>query len=182
MSLQQENGLGGHVGQHECVGVLLIGEGPRTVAIQIERPETDFSHPQREGEHGLGARLERRAAEGEPSWSTGLGQVRLQHGPILLVGIEARPLMERVLQFFNESAHLVGGTHRALRQVTGQQHDAGAAHGRDLSADLAQSLDLQLGSSGREQAEETQTPFAIRHLRWHRRRNVARARRAKTQR
>ena len=65
--LQHEDRLGGDVGHDQRVGVLVVGERPRSVAVQVERAEADRSHLEREAEHGPHARLERRPGEREPA-------------------------------------------------------------------------------------------------------------------
>ena len=58
VGLQHEDRLGGDVGHDQRVGVLLVGERPRSVAVQVERPEADRSHLEREAEDGPHARLD----------------------------------------------------------------------------------------------------------------------------
>ena len=90
-----------------------------------------------------------------------IGQIGFEHGPVLVVGVHAGPLAERVLQLLDEVAHLVGGAHRTSGHVAGHQHDPRAAHAGDLGAHLAQPLRLQLGSpAADEPGEDPQTPFA----------------------
>ena len=99
--LQHEDCLGGHVGHHQHVGVLVVGERPRSVAVQIERPETHRSHLKREAEDGPHARLDGRPGEGEPPGPDGFSQIRFEDGPVLVVGVDARPLPELVLQLLD---------------------------------------------------------------------------------
>ena len=60
VGLHHEDGLGGDVGHHQRVGVLIIGERTRSVAVQVERPEADRPHLEREAEHGPHARVDGR--------------------------------------------------------------------------------------------------------------------------
>ena len=152
--LQHEDRLGGDVGHDQGVGVLVVGERPRSVAVQVERTEAHRSHLEREAEDGPHARLDGRAGEGQPPGPDGLSQIGFEHRPVLVVGVHAGPLPELVLQLLDEGAHLVGGAHRTSGHVTGHQHDPGAAHAGDLGAHLAQPLRLQLGSAAADEPGE----------------------------
>ena len=161
VGLQHEERLGGDVGHDQRVGVLFVGERPRPVAVQVERPEADRSDLQREAEDGPHARVDGRPGEGEPPGCGRFSQIGFEHGPVLVVGVDAGPLAEVVLQLLDEGAHLVGGAHRAPGHVTGHQHDPRAAHPGDLGAHLAQPFRLQSGSSGADEpVENLQSPFA----------------------
>ena len=139
--------------------MLVVGERARSVAVQVEGAEADRSHLEREAEDGPHAGVDGRAGEGEPAGRAGLGQIGFEHGPVLVVGVHARALAERVLQLLDEGAHLVGGAHRAPGHVAGHQHDPRAGHAGDLGAHLAQPPRLQLGGAvADEPGEDPQTP------------------------
>ena len=61
VGLEEEDCAGGDVGHDESVGMLIIGQRSRPVAVQAERTEPDSADPQRKGEDRHG-RLPRRRA------------------------------------------------------------------------------------------------------------------------
>ena len=88
--------------------------------------------------------------KGEPAGRARLSQVGLEHRPVLVIGVHARPLLQGVLQLLDQRAHLIGGAQRTLH-IPGHEHDASAAHERDVGADLAQSGRLRFGRTARGQ-------------------------------
>ncbi len=126
--------------------MLFVGERPRPVAVQVERAEPRRPDVQREAEHRPYAGVDGRLREREPPWPHRLREIGFEHGPVLAVGVHARPLAERVLQLLDERTHPVGGAHRAALHVIRHQHDPRAAHAGDLGGHLAQSHRLLLGS------------------------------------
>ena len=138
--LQDQHCLGGDVGHDQGIGVLVVGQWPRPVAVQVERPETYGPYLEREPEDRPHPRLDGRRAERQPPGRARERQVGFEHGPVLAVGVHARPLAQGVLQLLDDIAHLVGGAQRAVGGVRPHQHDPGAAHGGDIGAHLAQPL------------------------------------------
>jgi hypothetical protein len=84
--------LGGNVGHHERVGVLLVREWPRPVAAQVERPEADRPHSQREAENGRHARFDPGARKRQLPAVAGSAKSGSSTGPALMVGIHAGPV------------------------------------------------------------------------------------------
>ena len=75
--------------------MLVVGERPGSVAVEVERAEADGADLEREAEDGPRAGLDGRAGEGQPAGRAGVGQIGLEHRPVLVVGVDARPLAER---------------------------------------------------------------------------------------
>ena len=115
--LQHEHGLGDDVRGDQRVGVLVVGECARPVAVEIQRSESDGSDSEREAEHGADAGADRGAAERGPSDGSGIGEIGFEHGPVLLGRVDTGPLPERVLELLDEITHRVGRAHRPARQV-----------------------------------------------------------------
>ena len=59
--------LGGHIGHHQSIGVLLCVERAGSVAVEVEGAQPHGPDVEREPEHCPHARSDRRAGEGEPS-------------------------------------------------------------------------------------------------------------------
>jgi hypothetical protein len=146
--LQDKGGLGGYVSHDEGVGVLVVVQRSRPVTAKAERSQADCSDLQGKAEHGPHAGLDGRRRKGQPSEWAGTDQVRLNYGPVLAEGVNARSLVEGVLQLLDEVAHLVGGAQRALGRVVRHEHYAGAAHAGHIGADLAQPLGPERVISG----------------------------------
>ena len=109
---------GGQVGQHQRVGVLVVGQGTGPVPVEVERPEPHRARPHREPEHRPHPRLQRRRGEGDPPGGCRIGQIRLGHDPVLLVGIDAWAFAQGILQLLNQMAYRVGGAQRPAWYVT----------------------------------------------------------------
>ena len=95
---------GGHVGHHQRVGVLIVGEWSGPVAVEVERAEADRSRPRR-GKPKT-ARTPASTAGGVKASHrvvTGPAEVGFEHRPLLMVGVDARPLPERVLQLLDRA-------------------------------------------------------------------------------
>jgi hypothetical protein len=151
-----------HIGHHQRIGVLVVAQRTSPLLVEVERPQTHRAYPQREPEHCPHARVQRWRGEGEPPASHRIRQVRLGYDPVLLVGIQARPLAQRVLQVFDDLAHVVGGTQRPAWHVTGHEHDTSTSHPRDLREHGAQPGCRQPVSSSPQLGQDPTKPVA-----WH---------------
>jgi hypothetical protein len=118
--------------------VLVAGQRPRQVPVEVERPQVHRSYPQREPEDCPHPRLQHRRGEGRPPACHRIGQVGLSHHLVLLVRIHARPLAEGVLQVLDQLAHLVAAAQRPARDVTRHEHHSGASDPDDPRAHRAQ--------------------------------------------
>jgi hypothetical protein len=107
------------------------------VPAKVEHAQADRSHPEGKAEHGSRTGLDGRRGKGRPSGRAGPDKIGFNYGPVLAVGVNARSLVEGVLQLLDEVAHLIGGAKGAPGRAVAYQHYAGAAHGGDLGADLA---------------------------------------------
>ncbi len=89
-----------------------------------------------------------------------MSKVGLEHRPVLVVGVHAWPFPQGVLELLDQVAHGVAGAERTLSYVGRHQHDAGAAHGGDLGAHLAQPLGAEgaVGAANKK-AEDPFSPF-----------------------
>jgi hypothetical protein len=117
--------------------VLVVGERPRSVAIEIESSEADSSDSDWKAEDGSDARVDGGAGEGEPSRCRGQSEIRFQHRKLVVMGVHARPFPECELEVLDEIAHSVGRAHRAAGRIVRHEHDPGATHATDLGAHLA---------------------------------------------
>ena len=115
--LHRGHGCGDHVGDHQRVVVLLVAQGPGVVAVQVERTEPHGSDVEGEAEDAADPRLDRWWGEGGPAHGGGVGEVRLDHRPVLTEGVEARSFTQRELQLLHERADRVGRAHGARRRV-----------------------------------------------------------------
>jgi hypothetical protein len=138
IGLHGQHGPGGQSGQHQRVGVLVIRHRARLVAVEIEGAEPDCANLEWKPEDRPDAGRDRRRGERQPPGRARIDQVGLEDGPVLQVGVDTGPFTEGVLQFLDQSAHVVAGAQRTLLLITRHEHDAGTAHERDIGADLAQ--------------------------------------------
>ena len=67
-----------------------------------------------------------------------MGQVGLEHNLVLTMRLDTRAFAQRVLQLFDQVAHVVRGTQRSGRQLTRHEHDPRARDTHDVSGGLAQ--------------------------------------------
>ena len=149
---------------HEGVGVLLLRQRPGTVAVQVHRPDCGVTDREWEPEHrprpgGHGGRAERGPPDG-----CRVGEIRFGDCDVLAVGVDARPLAERVLQLLDAGADVVGRADRALRLIIGEQHDPGAVDIGDLGADRAQAGPVSGAVLHRESGQDADQPVR-RHQR-----------------
>ena len=118
--------------------MLLAAQRARPVTVEIERPQTHRADPQREPEQRPHPRPQHRRGEGNPPAGHRICEVGLGHDPVLRVGIDTRALTQRVLQFLDQPAYLVGAAQRPARDITRHEHDPGAARPGDLRCYRAQ--------------------------------------------
>jgi hypothetical protein len=150
------------VGHHQRIGVLVVAQRTSPLPVEVEHPQTHRAHPEREPEHCPHARFQRWRGEGEPPASHRIRQVGLGYDPVLLVGIQARALAQRVLQVLDQLAHVVGGTQRPAWHITGHEHDTRTSHRRDLREHGAQPGGRQPVSSSAQLGQDPTKPVA-----WH---------------
>lgn len=91
IGLHRHHRLRGDIGHGQGVGVLVYGERPGSVTVEVEGAETDGTDPRGETEDGPHAGIEGRPGEGEPARGGRLRQVGLQYGPVLQPGSIVRP-------------------------------------------------------------------------------------------
>ncbi len=164
LGLQEKNCLGGDVGHHQGVGVLLAVEGSRSVSIQVEGAQPYGADPERKSEHGPHSRFEGRSGEGEPAGVSRVGEVGFEHGSLELMRVHTRTFAQVVLQLLDERAHLISRAHRAPRNVPRHQHDPGARHPGDLRAHSTEPGGLRAGHVANEPTDDPLSAFAEHYL------------------
>ena len=133
--------------------------GPGAFAIEVQRAEAGPPGDDGEPEHGARSGGDGRFAEQRPAIDRRVGEIRLDDGTVLEVGIHARPLTQRELQLLDERADLVGAAHRPTRSLVVDQHDAGARQLGDLGADDAQPGRRPVGGTIRDVREDAEQPL-----------------------
>jgi hypothetical protein len=89
---EEEDELGGDIGENERVRVLLAGEWSRSIAIQVECTEAHRTPADWEAEDGLRASPDGRWREREPMVVGRGDEVRFEDGLAVAAGVNARPL------------------------------------------------------------------------------------------
>ena len=139
VGLHGEHGPRRDVGHHQRVGVLVVGERARPVAVQIERAQPHDADLYGKSEHGRAlrrARPEARTPASEPSPGRrdrarapgGRSSYASMHGPS--PSVNCRSSIER--------AHVIARAQRASGHVPGHQHDARRRSSGDVGGHLAQ--------------------------------------------
>src|SRR5438067_1232320 len=78
------------LGHGQCVRVLFVGERTGLVAVQVECTEPHLSHVEGEPEDRADARGHYGRGERQPAGGFGIREIGLEHGPIVMVRIDAR--------------------------------------------------------------------------------------------
>ena len=163
-SLHPDDRPSSDAGHDEGIGVLVGGQRPGRSRYKLSAPRR--ASPIASGNPNT-ARAPAATAcslNAAQRVTRGVGEVRLDDGAVVAVGVDARTLAQRVLQLLDRGADVVRRAHRTLRAVVEHQHDAGAGHLGDLRADDAQASRrrLAVGITG-ETSQDAQQPI-VRHL------------------
>jgi len=113
LGLGGQNDLGGHVGQDQRIGVLIVAQRTGLVSVEVQGTEPDRSHLKGKSEDSPDTGGQGRGRKGQPAGLRRVSEVGLEDGSPERVGVDTRPLAQRELQLLDLRAHLVGGAHRA---------------------------------------------------------------------
>jgi hypothetical protein len=127
-----------HIGHHESVGVLVVAESTRFVAVEIEGPDAGNPDANREAKDGAGTSIDGLRGERGPSRNDGGGEIWFCHRDASPVGVDARPFSKSDLQLFDHRRDAAGGAQRCLRGAAGEDHDACPGNLSDIGGNLTQ--------------------------------------------